>query len=423
MNEYDSELIESILTQAGYGLVQSVIDADIILLNTCAVRENAQRKVFGHIHEIRHKRQGRPAIYGILGCIATHLQNEILEDKSLRVDLIAGPDSYRHLPELISRAVNSHEKSFDLNLSDLETYENIYPRRTAGINAWVAIMRGCNNFCTFCVVPYTRGRERSRLPKGIVDEIKKSADEGFSQVTLLGQNVNSYKYEDCDFPDLLTKISKIKNIKRIRFTSPHPKDMPEKLLKTMAENPKICKQIHFPFQSGNDRILKMMNRSYTQAQYLNLVKQMRQLMPEIAISTDIIVGFPTETDEEYEDTLKVVREVGFDSAFMFKYSERKGTAAAKKFKDDVPEEKKTERIVKLNEIQKEICLKKNQAHVGQIQEILIERKGTAKTYDKCQGRNDANKLVTIPDNNYSIGQFINVKITDATPHVLRGEAL
>ena len=380
MNEYDSELIRAILTEAGFRLTDDACEADVILLNTCSVRENAVRKIRGHIHQIRHDRQGRPAVYGILGCVATHLKEDILNDRHLNIDLTAGPDSYRRLPELIQKCVrtlygnsvgtlhcNVPTKAYDITLSTDETYEDIYPLRDSAANAWVAIMRGCNNFCSYCVVPYTRGRERSRSASGIVSEVRRLVCEGFSQVTLLGQNVNSYSHDGVDFPKLLSMVSAVKGLKRIWFTSPHPKDFPDRLIDLIASDPKICKHIHLPLQSGSSAILKKMNRPYTKTQYLALVKKIRSRCPQIALTTDIIVGFPGETDQDFQDTVDVFQKTGYDSAFIFKYSPRQGTAAARLL-DDVSEDAKISRIVLLNALQKETALIKNQAFTGTTQD-------------------------------------------------------
>ncbi|MDE2028271.1 MAG: MiaB/RimO family radical SAM methylthiotransferase, partial [Candidatus Omnitrophica bacterium] len=328
----------------------------------------------------------------------------------------------------IREACDEGQKSYDVTLSEFETYSDVYPSRKEGVNAWIAVMRGCNNFCTFCVVPYTRGRERSRSPENVVDEVKRLAAEGFKQVTLLGQNVNSYRYEDHDFAYLMDEVSKVEGIERIRFTSPHPKDFPDRFLELMAANPKICKHIHLPLQAGNDRVLDMMNRTYTKQEFLSLVDKIRAKIPEIVLTTDIIVGFPTETDQEFDDTLEVVQKVQFDSAFMFKYSERQGTIASKKHPDDVPEAVKTERIVRLNEIQKDITARKNQAHIGQVHEILIEPPAGDKPDAHMVGRTDGNKLVLLKEDSplekrkvvfFKIGDMAKVRIIDATPHVLK----
>ncbi|MBF0484915.1 MAG: tRNA (N6-isopentenyl adenosine(37)-C2)-methylthiotransferase MiaB [Candidatus Omnitrophica bacterium] len=420
MNEYDSELVRSILEDAGYSFAEAEEDADIIMLNTCSVRENAHRKVFGYIHEIRHRRQGKPVLIGILGCMATGLRDELLADKKLALDFVVGPDSYKRLPEILKNVQDDHARGYDVTLSEFETYSDVDPTRVSGVNAWVAVMRGCNNFCAFCIVPYTRGRERSRSVANVLGEVKRLADEGFQQVTLLGQNVNSYHHESEDFAALLDAVSKIEGIRRIRFTSPHPKDFPQSLIKVVAENPKVCKQIHLPLQAGNDRVLELMNRSYTGKEFRDLVTNIRKACPKIALTTDVIVGFPTETDAEFEDTYRVMREVEFDSAFMFKYSPRPKTMAARKLKDDVSELKKTARIVKLNILQTAISLKKNKALVGDIQEILMEQAGKIKA-GSAYGRNDANKIVTLPQGEFKPGQWVQARIVRATPHQLKGE--
>jgi len=420
MNEYDSELVRSILTKAGYAFVREEAQADVVMLNTCAVRENAHRKVYGRIHEIRHQHKregGRPLVIGVLGCMATNLRKALLEDPHLKIDFIAGPDSYKKLPMLIAQAAEEGKKAFDVTLSEFETYADVYPVREKGVNAWIAVMRGCNNFCTFCVVPYTRGRERSRSPENVVVEAERLAAEGFRQITLLGQNVNSYRYEGRDFTDLVEMVSRVEGVERIRFTSPHPKDFPDRLLELMAADPKVCQQIHLPLQAGSNRVLELMDRTYTHEAFLDLVARIRAYCPEVALSTDVIVGFPTETDEDFEDTVRVMREVEFDSAFIFKYSERKNTIAARRFPDDVPEEVKTERIVRLNTLQKEISLRKNQAHVGQRMRILVEEADT----DTMKGRTDGNKMVIVPRiPSINPGDLCDVTITAASPFGLKG---
>lgn len=427
MNEYDTELVKAILAKENYTFTKDELEADVVMLNTCAIREHAHRKVYGRIHDIRYKRSqmtdGRnkkPVKFGLLGCMATNLRKELLEDNNLKIDFIAGPDSYKKLPEMIAQSFETDEKLFDLTLSEFETYSDIYPTRTKGVNAWLAVSRGCNNFCTFCVVPYTRGRERSRSIENIVEEVTRLAADGFKQVTLLGQNVNSYHYNDCDFADLMEAVSRVDGIKRIRFTSPHPKDFPEKLLKTIAENPKVCKSIHMPLQSGNSRILNLMDRTYTQEEFLALIDKTRKLIPNVALSTDVIVGFSSETEEEFEDTMKVMRTVEFDAAFMFKYSERKGTIASKKYPDDVPEDVKTARIMRLNDLQKDVMLKRNTAHIGQTLEVLVEDETSTKSDDHSHGRTEGNKSVLIPKGPYKPGDLLQIHIVDATPHVLRG---
>ena len=423
MNEYDTELVRAILEKENFRIVENEQEAEVVMLNTCSVRDNANRKVFNRIHTIRRSRGGNGVMIGVLGCMATNFRKALLEDRELKLDFIVGPDSYKRLPQLIRQVTEGGEGAYDVTLSEFEDYSDVYPSRKQGVNAWIAVMRGCNNFCTFCVVPYTRGRERSRSPQSVVEEVRRLVEEGFKQVTLLGQNVNSYHYEGYDFADLLQKVSEVEGIERIRFTSPHPKDFPHRLLHMVAENPKVCKHIHLPLQAGNDRVLELMNRTYTQAEFLKLVEEIRAHCPDVALTTDVIVGFPTETDAEFEDTFRVMKEVEFDSAFIFKYSERPGTIAARKHPDDVPEEKKTERIVRLNELQKEISLKKNRAHIGEVHRVLIEQESTRKSPHDFQGRNDGNKIVIFPAGDYHKGDFVEVEITDATAHVLKGRVI
>ena len=423
MNEYDTELVRSILQKENYVFVKNELDADIVLLNTCAIRENAHRKVYGRVHEIKHLRGERPVMIGILGCMATNLRTELLDNKSLDVDFIAGPDSYKRLPQLIEEAQFDNRKVFDVTLSEFETYEDIYPARKEGVNAWIAVMRGCNNFCTFCVVPYTRGRERSRSVENVVEEVRKLAAEGFKQVTLLGQNVNSYKHETHDFADLMQAVSEVKGIERIRYTSPHPKDFPDKFLELMARNPKICNHIHLPLQSGNNRILDLMNRIYTREEFLAIVDKARTLIPNVTLTTDVIVGFSSETEEEFEDTMRVMERVKFDSAFSFKYSERKNTIASKKYSDDISEETKKQRIMRLVELQKQIALERNQRQIGTIETLLIEE-ATGENKDQCTvGRTEGNKLVIMAQSDHRPGEFLQALITGATPNVLKGEII
>ncbi|NIA28848.1 MAG: tRNA (N6-isopentenyl adenosine(37)-C2)-methylthiotransferase MiaB [Actinobacteria bacterium] len=423
MNEYDTEIVKTILQQEDYEFTSEEKEADVVLLNTCSVRENANRKVYGRIHSIKHRRNGEPVMIGVLGCMSTNFRKQLLEDPKLPIDFVVGPDSYKRLPKILHDVEKTGEKGFDVTLSEFETYSDVYPTREKGVNAWIAVMRGCNNFCSFCVVPYTRGRERSRSPENIVDEVKRLADAGFSQVTLLGQNVNSYNYQGKSFAHLLTKVGQVNGIKRIRFTSPHPKDFPHDLLHVVADNPKVCKHIHLPLQAGSNRVLDLMRRTYTKKEYLHLVDDIRSHYEKMVLTTDIIVGFPTETDEEFEETFAVVDEVEYDSAFIFKYSQRRGTVAAKKYPDDVPEEVKTERIIRLNELQKQKSLKKNRAHIGQIHQILIEEETTKRSDKDVQGRNDGNKLVILPKGNLHVGQFVNARITDASANVLKGKVV
>ncbi len=421
MNEYDTEIVKSILSRHNYSFTEKPEEAEVVFLNTCSVRENAHQKVQQRINVLKQlRREKKYLILGVLGCMAQNLRKELLEEK-VGVDVVAGPDSYKRLPQMLDHVFHGGTKEFDFTLSEFETYSDVFPDHKSGINAWIAVMRGCDNFCTFCVVPYTRGRERSRDPFNILEEVKQLADKGFKQITLLGQNVNSYRFGDSDFADLIELVSKTEGIERIRFTSPHPKDFPEKLIDVVADNPKACKHIHLPLQAGNNRILDLMNRTYTREQFIELVERMRSRIPELVLTTDVIVGFPTETEAEFQDTLEVMRIVEFDAAFMFKYSERKHTIASRKYPDDVPEEEKTSRITRLVEMQKKIALKKNQAHLGQVFDVLVE--GYGKKPNQLLGRNDGNKIVVFPENGAKTGDFVRVKIEEVTSNTLIGKAV
>ncbi len=422
MNEYDSELVRSILFESGFGETFDADLADVILLNTCSVRETAHNRVFGRLQSLdRLRAKSEKVVVGVLGCMAQSLKMELLEN-SIYVDLIAGPDSYRVLPSLIRGTLEGSGKMSAIDLSEFETYDDIYPSRLEGVNAWIAVMRGCDNFCTFCIVPYARGRERSRSVESIVEEARKLADEGYTQVTLLGQNVNSYSHDGRTFGELMNVVSEVGRLKRIRFTSPHPKDFPDDLIDCVASNPGVCKHIHLPLQAGSDRILKMMNRNYTAKDYIRLVGKLRDRIPDLVLTTDIILGFPTETREEYEDTVKLVREVKFDSAFIFNYSERKGTVAARRWKDDVPREEKKYRITRLNEIQKEISLERNRSQIGQVAEILVEG-ASKRNPDEWFGRTDGNKMVIFPRIDQKTGDYVKVKIKEATANTLKGNII
>ncbi len=419
MNEYDSELIRSILLKAGYVLSKSEEATDIILLNTCSVRETANRKIFGLVDLLRHQTKNKPILIGILGCMATDLKEHLITNKKREVDFIVGPDSYRRLPAIIAQA-QKNKKIADITLSKKENYDDIYPQRQKGINAWVAITRGCNNFCSFCIVPYARGRERSRKPKNILAEIRKLVVEGYPQVTLLGQNVNSYNADGYDFPLLLDDISQINGLKRIRFMSPHPKDFPTSLIDIIARQKNVCKHIHLPLQSGSNRILRLMNRTYTKEQFLRLVRAIRQRIPQIAITTDIIIGFPTETEKDFRDTVDVFKKASFDAAFIFKYSPRTGTLAERRYKDDVSPEVKKERIISLNALQQEFSLKQNMKLIGQTQEILLEEE---RQPGHWRGRTDTNKIVSVYIPKAHAGKCVNVIITSASVNGLTGKLL
>jgi tRNA-2-methylthio-N6-dimethylallyladenosine synthase len=420
MNEYDSELVRSILYESRFDETDDPDKADVILLNTCSVRETAHNRVFGRIQNLGKLREknGKVAI-GVLGCMAQSLKMELL-DNSVHVDLIAGPDSYRSLPAMIRESLSGSGELAAVDLSEFETYEDIYPSRLEGVNAWIAVMRGCDNFCTFCIVPYARGRERSRSVESIVEEAGKLVNEGYTQVTLLGQNVNSYYHDGRSFGYLMHAVSNVEGLKRIRFISPHPKDFPDDLIDCVASNTKVCNHIHLPLQAGSDRILRMMNRRYKVDDYIKLVGALRDRIPDLILTTDIILGFPSEAPEEYEETVNLIKEIRFDSAFIFNYSERKGTVAARRWKDGIPPEEKKYRITRLNEIQKEISLERNRGHIGQTLEILVE--GLSKRNpDEWFGRTDGNKMTVFRRNNQKAGDYINVKITEATANTLKGK--
>ena len=422
MNEYDTELIRSLLMKKGFVFTGDQGQADVVLMNTCAIRENAHNRVYGHLGDCRVMKRERNLVVGVLGCMAQNLKKELMESNPV-IDVIVGPDAYRQLPDLLTQAIEHKEKSLAVELSEYETYEYILPGRAPGVNAWIAVMRGCNNFCTFCVVPYTRGRERSRAPEGILEEAQELISQGYKQITLLGQNVNSYSFNDWDFARLLRGVADIPGIERVRFISPHPKDFPPALLEAVAHHPRICRHIHLPLQAGNDRILDLMGRSYTRKDFLMLVEDIRQ-RGDISLSTDIICGFCSETDEEYLDTYELIREIEFQAAYIFKYSERKNTIASRKYPNDVPEHVKSDRVTRLVGLQKNISTKVNQLLVGQPVNVLIE--GPAKkSRDQWMGHTESN--VTVVWNKKHApnqpGDLVTVTVTDASASTLFGECV
>ena len=391
MNVADSELVSSMLIGAGYTETKNINDADAIFVNTCAIREHAEDKVhsrLGYYHKIKNEKPS--TIIGVLGCMAQNLKENILESKPY-VDIVLGPDSYRKLPAMLSQRKNNSSHIVDTKLSRYEVYDNLFPSRNEGINAWVSIMRGCDKFCTFCIVPFTRGRERSRSISGIVDEIKLAVINGFSEITLLGQNVNSYNYEGQKFHKLLEAVARTDGVKRIRYTSPHPSDMTVDVLDVMKNYDNICNYVHLPLQAGNNHVLKRMNRTYTKEEFLNLSELIRNKLPKVGISTDIIVGFPGENQIEFEETLKVMNEVKFDSAFTFKYSSRPGTKAAE-FEDHVPEDEKQSRLDKVINLQREHTKYRNEKYINNIENVLIE-KDSKRSSEQWAGRTDSNKWV------------------------------
>jgi tRNA-2-methylthio-N6-dimethylallyladenosine synthase len=423
MNEYDSELVRSLLKQAGFVFTEDRERADVILMNTCAIRENAHNKVYSHLADLKALKEHRPLVVGVLGCMAQNLKDELTKHQPL-VDVLAGPDAYRQLPMLITNAIQSQDqglrhKGLAVDLSEYETYDNVLPERNGGVNAWIAVMRGCDNFCSFCVVPYTRGRERSRDPEGVVREAEQIAAQGFKQVTLLGQNVNSYHYGSWDFARLLTAVADVPGIERVRFTSPHPKDFPPALLEAVAEHPHICKHIHLPMQSGSDRILGLMNRSYTNWEYRALVDRIRTLRSDIVLTTDIIAGFCSETDAEFAETQRLVEAIRFHNAYIFKYSERKHTIAARKFPDDIPEPVKAERVTRLVDLQRRISREHNRGYIGTTVTVLVE--GSSKRSDsQSMGKTDGN-ITVVWENALLPGQpgdLVAIPIRDASASTL-----
>ena len=421
MNVSDSELVETLLVDEGYQKVDHPDNSDILFVNTCSIREHAEDKVHSLLGRYNLLKRKKPSmIIGVLGCMAQSLKDDILENKPY-VDIVLGPDSYRRLPEILKRHEKDEESLVDTKLSKYEVYDDLFPSRKDGVNAWVTIMRGCDKFCTFCIVPFTRGRERSRSVDGIVKEVKKAIKNGFSEITLLGQNVNSYNYNDKKFPELLDTVAKVEGVKRIRYTSPHPQDINEELLEIMAKHNNICNYIHLPLQAGSNRILKRMNRTYTKENFIELAKKIRTFLPGVGISTDIIVGFPGETVEEFNETLEVMRKVKFDSAFTFKYSPRKGTKAIE-YEDQLSEDEKQRRLTKVIELQKFNTELRNQSYVNKVIDVLIEKK-SKRNENKWAGRTDSNKWVIFNILDFNINDIVPVLITKTKGITLYGEII
>jgi len=429
MNVADSEVVASVMKMAGYETTGNLDEANAVFLNTCSVRDNAEQKIYHRLEALAAIRRKRPLIIGVLGCMAERAQQDLLDNH--HADLIAGPDAYLSLPDLIAQAETGH-KALNIELSTTETYKDIVPQRIGlghKIGGFVSIMRGCNNFCHYCIVPYTRGRERSRDVESILKEVRDLRDRGFKEVTLLGQNVNSYRSQESgdrsletDFPALLRRVAEEAPKMRIRFTTSHPKDMSDETLKVIAEMPNVCKHIHLPVQSGSDRILKLMNRKYTREWYLDRVAAIRRIIPDSGLSTDVFVGYHSETEEDHQQSLDLMREVGYDSAFMFKYSERPGTYASKHLPDNVPEEEKIRRLNELIALQTEISAQQNKKDEGKTFDVLVE--GFSKrSRDQLCGRTEQNKMVVFPKAGHHIGETVQVKITSSTSATLLGESL
>ena len=429
MNFADSEVIAAILTQAGYALCDTVEEADFVLINTCAIRDNAEQRVRHRVRELRAAQNRRHTLrIGILGCMAERLQHRLMEEEE-NVSFVCGPDAYRRLPNLLA-LVRQGQRGAEVELSTVETYDDIDPVRLSGngISAYISIMRGCQNFCAYCVVPYTRGRERSRNPETIIREVRTLLENGYREVTLLGQNVNSYRWQGpdgttaVDFPDLMAWVAELHPQLRVRFATSHPKDLSDKLLQVMAAHDNICRCIHLPVQSGSDRMLQLMNRKYSVSWYLDRVDAIRRYLPDCSITTDVIAGFSTETDDDHRATLDLFRRVRYDYAYMFKYSLREGTFASRHLPDDIPDDIKTARLNEIIALQGELALENNRSEIGRTYEVLVE--GTShRSKERLFGRNSQNKVLVFDKGDAVPGTYRQVRVTDCTAATLLGELL
>ena len=420
MNAGDSEIVVSIMQEHGYHYTEDINEADIVLINTCSIRDNAEQRIWGRLSAMRQLKKRKPSLLvGIIGCMAERLKEQLIE-KGTGVDIVAGPDSYRSLPELV-RTAEDGTKGINVELSKEETYAEIAPVRLDrnGVSAFIAIMRGCNNYCAYCVVPYTRGIERSRDPQTIVAEARTLFENGYREVTLLGQNVNSYCFGEVGFPELMAMVAQISPLLRVRFATSHPKDISDRLLEVMARYENICKAIHLPAQSGSNEMLKKMNRKYTREWYLERIAAIRRYMPDCAITTDLILGFCGETLEDHEATLSLMREVGYASAFMFKYSERPGTFSARHFKDDIADDEKTRRLNEVIALQNQLSVESNEAEVGKIRQVLVEGESKRSAEQLC-GRTSQNKMVVFDRGDHKAGDYVMVKITGCSSATLFG---
>ena len=427
MNVADSEVVASVMKMAGYETTEDINEADAVFLNTCSVRDNAEQKIYHRLEALDAVKRKRSLIIGVLGCMAERAQQDLLDNH--HCDLVAGPDAYLSLPDLIAQAEAGH-KAMNIELSTSETYKDVVPQRIGlghRIGGFVSIMRGCNNFCHYCIVPYTRGRERSRDVESILREVRDLRDKGYKEVTLLGQNVNSFlirneelEIRNYDFPMLLRRVAEEVPEMRVRFTTSHPKDMSDETLKVIAEMPNVCKHIHLPVQSGSDRILKLMNRKYTREWYLDRVAAIRRIIPDCGLSTDIFVGYHSETEEDHQLSLSLMREVGYDSAFMFKYSERPGTYASKHLPDDVPEEEKIRRLNELIALQTDISAQQNKKDEGKEFDVLVEGFSKRSREQLC-GRTEQNKMVVFDKAGHHIGETVRVYIVGSTSATLLGK--
>ncbi len=420
MNVGDSEIVVSIMQQEGYRYTEVLEEADVVLINTCSIRDNAEQRIWGRLSEMRRMRKQKPSlIIGIIGCMAERLKEDLTKGNT-GVDIVAGPDAYRDLPRLV-REVDNGSTGVNVELSKEETYAEIAPVRLDrnGVSAFIAIMRGCNNYCSYCVVPYTRGIERSRDAETIIAEARTLFENGYREVTLLGQNVNSYHTGEVDFPELLKRVAEISPLLRVRFATSHPKDISDKLLETMASMPNICKAIHLPAQSGSTEMLKRMNRKYTREWYLERVAAIRRYMPDCAITTDLIAGFAHETEEEHHETITLMQEVGYDFAYMFKYSERPGTFAQRNLGDDIPEDVKTRRLTEIIDLQNRLSEESNKRDVGKEFEILVECT-SKRSEEQLSGRTSQNKMVVFDRGDHKVGDYVKVRITGCSSATLFG---
>lgn len=426
MNIADSEVVASIMGDEGYELTNEIKDADAVFVNTCSVRDNAEQKIYGRVQYYNSLRKQKPdLLIGLLGCMAERTKDELLTKKG--VNLVVGPDGYKDLPNLLKKA-NTGANAINVELSETETYKDVIPQRLGDnkISGFVSITRGCNNFCSYCIVPYTRGRERSRIPKSIINEIQALSEAGYKEVSLLGQNVNSYHYKDeagsIGFPELLTLVATAAPHMRVRFTTSHPKDMSDETLKVIAAHNNICNHIHLPVQSGSTQVLKTMNRKYTREWYLDRIEAIKKYIPDCGISTDIFCGFHSETEQDHQDSLSLMQAVGFDAAFMFKYSERPGTFAARHLEDNIPEDVKSRRLDDIIQLQNRLSLESNRNDIGKTLEVLVE--GISKrSDDELYGRTQQNKVLVFPKANYKPGDFVMVKVIAASSATLKGELI
>lgn len=425
MNVADSEVIASVMKMAGYDVTEQLDEADAVFLNTCSVRDNAEQKIYNRLEALHAMRKRHPLIIGVMGCMAEHVKDDLIDNH--HTDLVVGPDAYLSLPDLIA-SVEAGHKAINVELSTTETYRDIIPSRICGnhISGFVSIMRGCNNFCTYCIVPYTRGRERSRDVESILKEVADLQVKGYKEVTLLGQNVNSYRFEGADglvtFPMLLRLVGESFPKMRIRFTTSHPKDMSDETLQVIADVPNVCKHIHLPVQSGSDRILKLMNRHYDRQWYMDRVAAIRRIIPDCGLSTDIFCGFHSETEEDHQLSLSLMEECAYDSAFMFKYSEREGTYASKHLEDDIPEEVKIRRLNEIIALQNRLSSEANARAVGKEYEVLVE--GVSKrSRDQLFGRTEQNRVVVFNRGNHHVGELVKVRIMSSTSATLLGEEI